>query len=185
MVRRCLLPGLVVCFSLCLGCHEPGSPREQKGIADQVGGFEVRAASPQHAESAEDKALLALVTDALLTDDVGSLRKRLADHPEAIGHQFQGGWTMLHYAARFGATNCTAWLLENGASPNCPNDATSATPLHIAALNGDAGLVGVLLAHGADTHARTNDGSTPADFAKARNNAAAARLLGGSARARG
>ncbi len=51
------------------------------------------------------------------------------------------------------------------------------TPLHAAAQNGNMDLVQLLLAHGADPTARTNDGRSAMDFAKEGGHTDVARLL--------
>ena len=53
------------------------------------------------------------------------------------------------------------------------------TPLHLAAFRGDLELVQILLAHGADAHARTDDGKTPAMIAEQGGHQEVARRLRG------
>lgn len=54
------------------------------------------------------------------------------------------------------------WLLEHCANPNrvCYPDKSGETPLHAAARHWDAAMIDLLLAHGADRHARRRDGRT-------------------------
>lgn len=54
------------------------------------------------------------------------------------------------------------WLLTHGANPNqvCYPDKSGETPLHAAARHWDGAMIELLLAHGADLHARRRDGRT-------------------------
>lgn len=54
------------------------------------------------------------------------------------------------------------WLLGHGANPNhvCYPEKSGETPLHAAARHWDGAMIELLLAHGADLHARRRDGRT-------------------------
>lgn len=91
-----------------------------------------------------------------------------------------------HYAGlahdvdvRRGAT----WLLAHGANPNrvCYPDQSGETPLHVAARHWDAAMIELLVAHGADIHARRKDGRTVLTLAELNGRTSAAAAL----RARG
>lgn len=73
--------------------------------------------------------------------------------------------TMLHLACSLGLRRFTAGLLARGANPDS-RDNGGYTPLHMAALNGHAEIVRLLVAHGADHTLRTLSGFTAADVAK-------------------
>jgi uncharacterized protein len=82
----------------------------------------------------------------------------------------------LHSAAAAHSGEIVRLLLENGASPNVPQEG-GWVPLHEAAQIGDKEMVAVLLRHGADAHLRTNDGRTAAEMAKAKGHDEIAELL--------
>ncbi len=65
---------------------------------------------------------------------------------------------------RRGAT----WLLAHGANPNrvCYPDKSGETPLHAAARHWDDKMIELLIAHGADIHARRADGKTALTLAE-------------------
>jgi ankyrin repeat protein len=73
----------------------------------------------------------------------------------------------LHSAAAAHSTEIVGILLENGASPNVPQEG-GWVPLHEAAQIADKEMVSSLLAHGADPQIRNKDGKTPADLAQAK-----------------
>jgi len=70
------------------------------------------------------------------------------------------------------------WLLEHGADPNVPSTPAAETPPHrLADSGGGADAAAMLLAHGADPHARRADGRTAYDLAVRSGNEAVATLL--------
>lgn len=66
-----------------------------------------------------------------------------------------------------GVRRGAAWLLAHGANPNhvCHPDKSGETPLHLAARHWDAAMITLLLAHGANVHARCTAGRTPLTLA--------------------
>jgi ankyrin repeat protein len=76
-----------------------------------------------------------------------------------------------------------AWLLAHGANPNrvCYPDKSGETPLHAAARHWDAAMIELLVAHGADLHARRRDGKNALTLAELNGRTSAAAAL----RARG
>ena len=80
-------------------------------------------------------------------------------------------------AVRTGNTEATLEHLAAGLDPNTVLDVSGATPLHIAAAEGDTELVDVLLEAGADLGARTRHGRTPLDVATAHGHTEAAAAL--------
>lgn len=77
------------------------------------------------------------------------------------------GRTPLHWAARKSYRSETVkQLLDSGAQVDA-RDEQGGTPLHLAATHGDEGIIGTLLAAGADINAETKDGKKPWDAAVA------------------
>ena len=75
-------------------------------------------------------------------------------------------WTPLHRASELGRVGAARVLLEHGGVYANARDANNATPLHLASDSKywDEGLLDVvrlLLQHGADIHARDDEGRTP------------------------
>ena len=68
------------------------------------------------------------------------------------------GWTPLFHAIHKGQAGAVRLLLDRGVSPNTP--ARMLRPLARAAADRDPAIVQLLLAHGADAHARGIGGST-------------------------
>mmetsp|Transcript_57083 Transcript_57083/g.150428 ORF Transcript_57083/g.150428 Transcript_57083/m.150428 type:complete len:166 (-) Transcript_57083:90-587(-) len=89
--------------------------------------------------------------------------------------------TALHYASRFGHTDCIEVLLRARADPNMRNNDGS-SPLHWAASNGTAASCIMLLKHGADPSLRNRDGMTPLELATHFNNAQSIHALRQGAR---
>jgi ankyrin repeat protein len=70
-------------------------------------------------------------------------------------------------------------LLEHGSAVYAPEGDCLLTPLHYAASRGRADVVALLLAHGADRHAKCWDERTPLDFARENGDPETIRLLSG------
>ena len=70
----------------------------------------------------------------------------------------RNGWTPLFHAVHKQQLEAARLLLDRGVDPNRP--ARMATPLMLAAGDADPAMVQLLLAHGADPHARGLGGST-------------------------
>src|SRR5437879_5125415 len=83
----------------------------------------------------------------------------------------------LHRAARTGNLEQLRSLLDRGVNVNAA-DARGGTALHDAAWAGEAGIVSLLLSHGADVNARHSEaGSTPLHYAITTNHLQVAELL--------
>jgi len=78
------------------------------------------------------------------------------------------GYTALTGAVASNHACIARWLVENGAAVNY-RYAKGHSPLLEAAANGNLDIVKILVAHGADTTAITDDGKTPIAFAQERN----------------
>ena len=86
------------------------------------------------------------------------------------------GWTLLHWAARYGDLEVCKELLEQGANKDARKD-NHETPLHWATWNGDIRVCAFLLKQGADIHARNHQGLTPLHVAIRNMNLEAVKLL--------
>jgi ankyrin repeat protein len=72
-----------------------------------------------------------------------------------------GGLTALHFAARQGSAESVQALVEAGADVNQPSPADKASPLLIAAVNGQFDIGRYLLEKGANPNVATDAGATP------------------------
>ncbi len=95
--------------------------------------------------------------------DLAALAAGFAQAPDAIRAD-----PVLMAAVDAGQHEVVAWLLARGASANARTDVQSGqTALHVAAWNGDRRLVEMLLAAGADLHARDEEhDATPRGWAE-------------------
>lgn len=154
-------------------------------------------------ENNVEVARLLLERGAAPTDGESLYHAAQHDHRDVLAllHEFGAdlsrgpdgaGNTPLHFLVSHRASNPLAptvirglqWLLEHGADPNVPlaaiGDGQRAsqrgeTPLHRAAANGhDAGVLALLVAHGAAVDATRDDGATPYALAVRSGNAGAA-----------
>lgn len=89
----------------------------------------------------------------------------------------QSGYTPLHYASREGHIDVALLLLRHEANVNSKTKAGKATPLHRAAFTGQAELIRLLLANGADAAVQDADGETALHKAAAQGHAEVTRLL--------
>ena len=78
---------------------------------------------------------------------------------ELIGAQ--GGLTALHFAARQGAAQSVAALVEGGVPVNLPSPGDKATPLLVAIINGHFDIAASLLDKGADPNLVSDAGVSP------------------------
>jgi ankyrin repeat protein len=125
--------------------------------------------------SPDDGVTLTLAASAGDTSTLELLREFGAktDHPWATD-----GSTPLYAILCFGGHLTGAkWLATHGANPDIVFPATGETPLHAAARTGDAELVELLVAHGANVARRNLAGRTPFAEAELVNNRAVAEWL--------
>ena len=107
--------------------------------------------------------------EALRAGDRQAFQKLLREHPKAAQAKGPGGSTPLMYAVLYGGADDVKRLLESGADPNARNEA-NATALMWA--TDDLSKTRLLVAHGADGNAHSDDGRTPLMIAARRNGSA-------------
>ena len=105
--------------------------------------------------------------------DTATLRKNLALKPSLAKSRYEGGLTLLHFAAMTGDTTGARTLLEKGADPNV-RDKLGQTPLHKSQITAVAEL---LMNAGADPGIRDKNGRTPVDVALLHGNKAVAGVI--------
>lgn len=82
-----------------------------------------------------------------------------APPPFFIRGTMNASWSLLHEAVYKNLVNSTLVLLQHGINPNS-RDFRSWTPLHYAAIMGNAEIAEILIRNGADIFAKTNNGLT-------------------------
>jgi len=81
---------------------------------------------------------------------------------------FENGDLSLHAAVRVDNIKLMLYLLTEGLSPNCQNQKTGDTPMHVVCRNqkvSAAKVIAILLKHSADPQIWNNEGHTPLDVA--------------------
>lgn len=117
--------------------------------------------------------------EAAALGDSDALAEALERDPESIAMYSGDGWTPLHLAGFFGATECATLLLQHDASlSTLSRNSTGNTPLH-AALAGHVAhpLVAALLDAGADVNAPGERAITPLHLAASRGDESMCREL--------
>ena len=116
------------------------------------------------------------LADAARRGDAESVRRLVA--AKADVNEPQGdGTTALHWAAYNDDVESADVLIRAGAKVQATTRNGAVTPLLLAATNGSAGVVKLLLAAGADPNARSADGATPLMTAAASGSVDAVRFL--------
>jgi ankyrin repeat protein len=158
-----------------IGSHPDDEYFEKIGIARRL----VEAGADIHALTKDGQSPLNHASARGITEVV----ELLLECGAKVDEQDRFGLTCLHYAVRKGYGAAVSRLLAAGATPDI-GDEYGFTPLHEAAERGRTELVGVLLEAGADrtkgtvkAYKAVPAGTTPADFARLKNQAAAAALL--------
>jgi ankyrin repeat protein len=103
--------------------------------------------------------------------------KLLLDKGALLSHRDLAGRTALMYAASGSNVDTVALLLEAGAEVNAADNDEKFTALMLAAAEGQAKVVEVLLKHNADATLRDADGETAREFAVKNGHAEVVRLL--------
>jgi ankyrin repeat protein len=99
------------------------------------------------------------VYDAAAVGDVDRLKQLVDRDPKLVRAFAADGFTALHLASFFGATEAVRILLSRGADPGASAASPAAmTPLHSAAATGHREAVARLLEAGADPNARQRGG---------------------------
>ena len=116
------------------------------------------------------------VADAAMEGDRPAVRTLLQQGRDVNAAQGDG-MTALHWAAMKNDAELAQMLVYAGANVRATTRLGANTPLVIAARNGSAGVVDVLLKAGADAKAPTSTGTTPLMLAAASGNVEAVKAL--------
>src|SRR5437762_11956115 len=116
------------------------------------------------------------VADAAMRGDAAAVRALLQQHADVNAPQGDG-MTALHWAAAGGDAALAAALVGAGASTAAGTRVGHHTPLHIAAKEGRAPIVRLLVDAKADVNALTTTGAAPLHFAASSGNREAVAIL--------
>lgn len=118
------------------------------------------------------------VFEATALGEVGALRQRIDEAPDAVSGWSSDGFTALHLAAFFGQPEAARVLIAAGGPVDLPSrNAMRVTPLHSAAAGRRPRLVAVLLEAGASPLARQRGGWTALHSAAHNGDRESVRLL--------
>ena len=121
-------------------------------------------------------ASVARLHAAATKNDVQQLARLLEEPDSDVDASYQSR-TALHCAAKGGAVQATALLLERRADVSARATRAEWHAIHLAAEAGSAAIVALLLDHGADLHATAANGTTALHFAAFNGRVAATKLL--------
>ncbi len=128
------------------------------------------------AEPAQSPEVPSPVADAVEKGDIASVRALLLRKVSPATPQPDGS-TALHWAALKDDVATARLLLAAGAPVDATTRINAITPLFMAARNGSAAMVEVLLRSGADFNRANDNGTTPLMMAAAAGNPDAVKLL--------
>jgi uncharacterized protein len=117
-----------------------------------------------------------VVADAAMNGNIAAVRDLIGRKVDVNAPQGDGS-TALHWAVYNGNTELTQLLLAHGASVTATTRLGGLTPVMMAAKNGDAALLALLLDAKGDASAANSNGTTPLMFAAASGKADAVTLL--------
>ncbi len=135
----------------------------------------IRQALYRGSRAAADKLLadgaVSNVFDAAALGDAAKLREFFATDPELVHAWSADGFTALHFAAFLGGPEAVRVCLDASADVAAvARNEMRVQPLHSAAANGNVESCRLLLAAGADPHARQQRDFTPMDAATQEHN---------------
>ncbi|MGK0182674.1 MAG: ankyrin repeat protein [Halioglobus sp.] len=147
-------------------------------IGDEiVGGLSGLQISSKYGATKSARFLLEEGADAIATNFMGVTAVEMSAVEESVEHlrlfclhgdsdidrKYAKGKTLLHLSVEAGRLLNTALLIELSASLDQVDDSRD-TALHLAARRGDAKMLRLLMACGADFNKKTADGKTPAEL---------------------
>jgi len=150
-----------------------GADINAKGYLDRTPLFEAtRFGHKEAARLLVAKGAECDIISAAFLADIGRVKALLKKNPKLATLRCkwsENNETALHWAARAGAAEIAALLLDHGADVNA-SDIMGRTPLHEAAFAGRPDAVQLLLRKGANVNAETRSGETPLDYAMDKGN---------------
>lgn len=105
------------------------------------------------------------INDLILADDLPRMKRLLDENPALANLEDQDGRAPIHMAAAHGRVEITRLLIERGAEVNRHEFIYGTFPLLGAVSRGHRDVVKLLLANGANIHARNKEGTTALDLA--------------------
>lgn len=131
----------------------------------------------KHAHQSASNEGESILTKAIQTDDVSTIKHHLISNKVEIDSRDTQGRTLLHQAFLAESYNVASVLLSNGADVHAKFETGGWQAIHYAALSGNPQAVQLCLDHGADADSRTQHGQTPLHHACRNGNEETIQLL--------
>ena len=144
----------------------------------QLSGFHVAEKRlRKHAHQSASNEGENILTKAIQTDDVSTIKQHLISNQVEIESRDTQGRTLLHQAFHAESYNVASALLFNGANIHATFETGGWQAIHYAALSGNPQALQLCLDYGADADSRTQHGQTPLHHACRNGNEETIQLL--------